>query len=126
MPLSDLRPHLDALEQVLAEERRALDHLDLGALDACRDKKLRLDERLRSALATIAGAPAPGEKAAIVARLEGLRTEARRNQLRLEAVYAAVKGLRAALGGADTTGLYGPPRATRRSGPPPLFASVVE
>ncbi|RMG97036.1 MAG: hypothetical protein D6705_09645 [Deltaproteobacteria bacterium] len=123
MNLAELRSCLDAVDAVLADEAQALERLDIGTIDACREKKIRLDGRLRDAIAQLPAPLADDERAEIRHRLTSIRDAARRNQLRLEAVYSAIKGLVGALSG-TANATYGPPRKLRATAP--VLASYVE
>ncbi len=126
MNTTELTSCIDAVLDVLEAEARALDRLDLAAIDACREKKLHLDERLRAALAALSPVEAPEDRADLLARLRTIRDRARRNQMRLEAVHSAIKGLLDHLTGRTGSGTYGPPRRVGARAAGPVLASAVE
>ncbi len=129
-PTSSIQQEIEALRQacaILEREALALRTLDLAAIDRAREEKLEIDRRLNELLSTRRRTTAdPPTDSALHAQHRDLcarvREQAQRNQLRLEAVHGAIRGLLQALRGSAQS-VYG--RAAAPA-PQPVLTSCIE
>ena len=125
-----LADELDALReacQILAREDEALSAFDMQGIDRARADKERIDERLRALVAERRARPHTGPHPATLLQQHRelctqVQARAHRNQLRLEALHGAVRGLVQALRGPTNPGYGAPTTASAQ----PVLTSCIE